>query len=221
MFRTLFGGLLGGLALFLTSFVFWGTPLANIAYSTADPQASVNLQAALSQALTPSGTGVYLIPSTTTKEGTILYGQGPIAQVNFNTSGFPSLDSQALIGGLILALVVGVLIALALRLITSDAGTRVRAAVAFAMGATLWMHLGQPIFNHAPWGFYLYLAFSDFVALVLAGVIAAKLMSDSQADVRQESTTTVAEPYPAGTPTDTFASDSFGSPLPKDNDPLR
>lgn len=213
MFRTVFGGLLGGFALFLTSFVFWGTPLANIAYSTADAQASTNLQAALAQSLTPTGTGVYLIPSTTTKEGTILYGKGPIAQVNFNTSGFPSLDSEALIGGLILALVVGVLIALGLRLVASDAPTRVRAAVAFAMAATLWMHIGQPIFNHAPWGFYLYLAFSDFVALVLAGVIAAKFMPDIR------TATTFATP-PVETHADPLATDSFGTPLPKDNDPL-
>lgn len=213
MFRTVFGGLLGGFALFLTSFVFWGTPLANIAYSTADAQASTNLQAALAQSLTPTGTGVYLIPSTTTKEGTVLYGKGPIAQVNFNTSGFPSLDSEALIGGLILALVVGVLIALGLRLVASDAPTRVRAAVAFAMAATLWMHIGQPIFNHAPWGFYLYLAFSDFVALVLAGVIAAKFMPDIR-------TATTFAPPPVETPADSLATDSFGTPLPKDNDPL-
>lgn len=214
MIRTLFGGLLGGLALFLTGFVFWGTPLANIGYTTAEPAASTNLQAAMAQSLTQTGTGVYLIPSTTTSEGTILYGKGPIAQVFFNTNGYPSLDSSALIGGLILALVVGVLIALALRLIAGDTATRVRATVAFAMAATLWLHIGQPIFNHAPWGYFLYLAFSDFVGIVLAGLIAAKLMTDSSAAVAASPVT------PESKYSDTTDSNSFGSPLRTDNDPL-
>ncbi|WP_223262725.1 hypothetical protein [Sphingobium sp. SCG-1] len=210
MFRTLIGGLLGGLALFLTGFVFWGTPLANIAYTSADPLASTNLQATLAQTLTPTGTGVYLIPSTTTSEGTILYGKGPIAQVLFNTQGYPSLDTNALIGGLILALVVGVVIALALRLVSSDGATRVRAIVAFAVGAVLWMHIGQPVFNHAPWGYFIYLALSDFIGLVLAGVIASKLMPDVK--------TVLAEPV--ATRHDPVTDDSFGSPLRSDSDHL-
>lgn len=210
MIRTLFGGLLGGLALFLTGFVFWGTPLANIGYSSADPQVSTNLQAALAQGLTQTGTGVYLIPSTTTSEGTILYGKGPIAQIFFNTSGFPSLDTNALIGGLILALVVGVLIALALRLVPGDTNTRVRATVAFSIAAVLWMHIGQPIFNHAPWSYFLYLAFSDFVGLVLAGLIAAKFMPDTKI---------IAVADPIAPKPDPLADDSFGSPL-RNDDPL-
>lgn len=210
MIRTLFGGLLSGLALFLTGFVFWGTPLANIGYTSADPQASTNLQAALAQGLTQTGTGVYLIPSTTTSEGTILYGKGPIAQVFFNTSGFPSLDANALIGGLILALVVGVIIAFALRLVSGDTSTRVRAAVAFAVAAVLWLHIGQPIFNHAPWGYFLYFAFSDFVGLALAGLIAAKLMPDTKVVVPVQ---------PASTNPEPLGDDSFGSPL-RSDDPL-
>jgi hypothetical protein len=211
MIRTLLGGLLGGFALFLTGFVFWGTPLANIAYSHADPTVSTNLQAALAQGLTQTGTGAYLIPSTTTSEGTILYGKGPIAQVLFNTSGYPSLDMNALIGGLILALVVGVIFALALRFVSGDTSTRIRAVVAFSMAAVLWLHIGQPVFNHAPWGYFLYLAFSDFVGLVLAGVIAAKLMPTSVATVTTD---------PITTPHHPATDNSFGSPLRSDSDPL-
>jgi len=211
MIRTLLGGLLGGLALFLTGFVFWGTPLANIAYSHADPVVSTNLQAALAQGLTQTGTGVYLIPSTTTSEGTILFGKGPIAQVLFNTNGYPSLDMNALIGGLILALVVGVIFALALRFVAGDTATRIRATIAFAMAAVLWLHVGQPIFNHAPWRYFLYLAFSDFVGLVLAGIIAAKLMRDSVVIGTGETVNTHHNPV---------TDDSFGSPLRADGDPL-
>ncbi|WP_207212362.1 hypothetical protein [Sphingobium cupriresistens] len=176
MVRALIGGLLGGLSMFITGFIFWGTPLSALALSRTDEQASANLQAAMAQALTPTGTGVYVIPDPATAQGTILYGKGPVAQIFYNEGGFPVMDSGALIGGLILSLVVGVVIALALRFVTTGFADRARATILFALGAVLWLHIGQAVFNHAPWGYILYLAFSDFMALALAGLIAAKLM---------------------------------------------
>ena len=128
----------------------------------------------MARALTESGTGVYIVPSPTTAEGTVLYGRGPVAQVFFNSSGYPVTDQSALIGGFILSLVVGVLIALALRAAAADFAGRARLVVLFALAAVLWLHIGQPVFNHAPWGYFLYLAFSDFVGLVAAGLIAAR-----------------------------------------------
>lgn len=181
MVRTLIGGLLGGLAMFITGFIFWGTPLSALALSRVGDQASANLQAAMAQALSPTGTGVYVIPDPATAQGTILYGRGPVAQVFYNEGGFPVMDSGALIGGLILSLVVGVIIALALRFALSDFASRARVTILFALAAVLWLHIGQAMFNHAPWGYIIYLAFSDFVALAVAGLIAAKLM-ESKAD---------------------------------------
>lgn len=176
MFRTIVGGLLGGIALFIIGFIFWGTPLSAIALSRADGQAAANLQAALAQALNPTGTGVYIVPDPSTAEGTILYGRGPVAQIFYNSSGFPVTDGASLIGGFILALVVGVLIALALRFVVSDFDARMRVSVIFSIVAVLWTHVGQAVMAHAPWGYILYTAFSDFVGLAAAGIIAAKLM---------------------------------------------
>lgn len=181
MVRTMIGGLLGGLAMFITGFIFWGTPLSALALSRAGDQASANLQAAMAQALTPTGTGVYIIPDPATAQGTILYGRGPVAQIFYNATGFPVMDGSALIGGLILSLVVGIIIALALRFAVADFTSRMRVTILFALAAALWLHLGQAVFNHAPWAYIVYLAFSDFVALVTAGLIAAKLM-DRRAD---------------------------------------
>jgi len=79
--------------------------------------------------------------------------------------------------------VVGMLIALALRFVTTGFAERVRVALIFAMAGVLWMHVGQSVFNHAPWGYILYLAFSDFVALAVAGLIAAKIMDRAQPTV--------------------------------------
>lgn len=174
MFKTMIGGLLGGLAMYMIGFVFWGTPLSNLAYSDVDMAASTNLQAALAQGLTPSGSGVYAIPSAASSEGTILYGKGPVAQVIFNTSGFPVVDGSSLIAGLILALIVGLILAFALRAVPGNAGSRSRIAVMVVLAMVLWMDIGEPIFNHAPWGYFLYLAFSDFLGLAAAGLIAAR-----------------------------------------------
>ncbi|WP_174525603.1 hypothetical protein [Sphingobium abikonense] len=176
MVRSVIGGLLGGLAMYIIGFIFWGTPLSALAFSRAGDQESANLQAALAQGLNATGTGVYVIPDPATAQGTILYGRGPIAQVFYNSSGFPVTDSASLIGGLILALAVGILIALALRFALTDFGSRMRVTILFSIAAVLWLHIGQPVFNHAPWGYFLYLAFSDFIALAAAGLIAAKIM---------------------------------------------
>ncbi len=180
MFRTILGGLLGGLALYVTGFIFWGTPLSAIALNRADGQASANLQAAMAQALNPTGTGVYIIPDPATAEGTTLYGKGPVGQIFYNSAGFPVTDGSSLIGGFILALAAGLLIAFALRLALPGFGARARATALFAIGMVLWMHVGQAVFNHAPWGYILYLAFSDLVGLIAAGLIAAKLMPENE-----------------------------------------
>lgn len=210
MFKTLIGGLLGGLAMYLIGFLFWGTPLSNLAYSSIDGQASATLQAQLAQALAQSGTGVYAIPSPGSSEGTILYGKGPVAKVMFNTAGFPVVDSSSLIAGLVLALIVGVILAFALRAVTIDAATRGRAAILFAFAAVLWMHIGQPIFNHAPWAYFLYLAFSDFLGLAAAGLIAARF-----ADSRETRTAPAPKVEPAFKPA-TTSEPAPGAPI----DPL-
>ncbi len=182
MVRTITGGLLGGFALYIIGFIFWGTPLGALAFHRADPQASANLQAAMAQALNPTGTGVYIVPDPATAEGTVLFGKGPVGMVFYNSGGFPVTDGSALIGGFVLALVVGVVIALALRFAATDFGGRARVALLFSLAAVLWLHVGQAVFNHAPWGYILYLAFSDFVGLAAAGLIAAKLMEGKAAN---------------------------------------
>ncbi len=176
MVKTVIGGLVGGLASYIIAFLFWGTPLSGLAFSRADAQASANLQAGLAQALTQSGTGVYIIPDPSTAQGTVLYGKGPIAQVFYNSNGFPVLDGASLIGGLILSLAVGLLIAFTLRLVRVEFAMRARIAVLLALAPMLWIHVGGAVFMHNPWGYSLYAAIADFVALAAAGVIAAKLM---------------------------------------------
>jgi hypothetical protein len=177
MAKTLLGGVLAGVALYLVGFLFWGTPLSQLAFNRpGDPQVAAAHQA-LAETLTPTGTGTYLIPAPDTAGGSVLYGKGPVAMVHFNTSGFPVVDGGALGMGFLLAILTGLIIALALGAIGSrvtDFFSRAQVAILFALAGTVYTELGQPVFNHFGWGYWIYLFLSDFIGLSVAGLIIAR-----------------------------------------------
>ena len=188
--KTIIGGLIGGVVLYLVGFLFWGTPLSTLAFKTVDDATNAQLQAALGQALTATGTGTYTVPWPATGQGTVLFGQGPVATIHFNTSGFPVVDSGALISGLILALITGILIALALGFAgLRTFGERARIVVLFALAATAYLDLGQPIFNHYGWGYFIFLFLSDFIGLAAAGLVIARWFLPNAATAIDLSTT--------------------------------
>lgn len=175
MTRLLLGGVLGGIAMWFVGFIFWGTPLSLIALSRTDDAASAAIQQALSQHLGVLGTGAYPIPWQGTPAGTQAYGQGPTAMVFFNTQGFAIPDTGALIAGLALAIVCALVMAWAIRIVAGglDFGRRLRLAGIAAIAVTAYSDLGQPVFNHMPWGFFVYLWISDVAAWIAAGAVIA------------------------------------------------
>lgn len=177
MIRTILGGLVGGFAMYLVGFIFWGTPLSRVALTKADDMQSAAIQQALAANLTQSGTGTYPIPWPGTPAGTTLYGKGPTAMVHFNTSGFSVMDGGALLAGLILAMVSGLIIALGLRAVgpyIGDFAARAKLVIAFAIAIPLYIHIGQPIFNHAPWAYFIYSFLADGVGFIAAGLVIAR-----------------------------------------------
>ena len=166
------GGLIAGLVIYVVHLIFWATPLNLLAFKRVGEQANADAQLALSRAMGEAGTGVYLIPDPSQGGASVLYTQGPVAKVFFNARGFPVLDTAALIGGLVLAVVIGLLLAEGLRLAARwvpDGATRVRALLAFVLAPLLWVHLGQPIFAHTPWGYAIYALVADVAALFAGG----------------------------------------------------
>lgn len=175
MIRTLIAGLIGGVALFLSGFVFWGTPLAGLAFGRIDDAGAARLQLAMAETLGPAGTGTYLIPDPTTPAGTALYGQGPIAMVHFNRAGFPVMDGGALLSGVLLALVAGILVAAALQAMAARGagfGDQARTGLILAVAVTGYGYLGQPIFNHHGWGHFVYAFVAELVGFA-AAILAA------------------------------------------------
>lgn len=176
MARSVIGGLVAGIAMFLLGFVFWGTPLSELAFAKAPEPQSAAVQLAMAQNLTPSGTGTYIIPSPSTAGGTVLFGRGPIATVHFNTNGFAAEDMSMMLPGLVFALVSGVLMALGIGAVAKENSfaETARMVVLFSLGLTTWTILAMPVFNHYGWTYWIYLFVSETVALIAGGLIIAR-----------------------------------------------
>lgn len=175
MVRILIGSIVGGLAQWIVGAIFWGTPLSKLAFHVAPDPANANVQLALAQNLAPTGTGTYYVPWPDSAAGTVLHGKGPVALIHFNMSGFPLMSGTALIEGLILSIVSILLIGLALHAIggrVQDFASRAKLVILFALAATLYFTLGQPVFNYyMPWGYFIYLALSQVLGLVAGGLV--------------------------------------------------
>jgi hypothetical protein len=175
MVRTLIGGVVGGLILFVVGFIFWATPLGEIPFRTAGEAQNAAVQQALAQNLTVTGTGTYTIPANNSAEGAVLYGRGPIATVHFNTNGYSPDDMSMIVPGLILALVSGLLLALALSAVGAgrSIGEIGRLVVFTSLAFTIWEYLGSPIFNHYGWGYWIYYFVAETTAWIAAGLTIA------------------------------------------------
>jgi hypothetical protein len=178
MIRTVIGGLVAGIIIFVMGFIFWATPLGEIPYSKAGEAQNAAVQSALAQNLTESGTGAYIIPAHTGAAGAVLYARGPIATVHFNTRGYSPDDMSMLLPGFIVAVVAGLLMAFGLAA-AGRGGARSFASLAqlvvcFSLAFTVWEFLGSPIFNHYGWGYWIYVFIAESVSLILAGLVVAK-----------------------------------------------
>jgi hypothetical protein len=176
MSRMMLGSLVAGLAMWVVGFIFWGPLLGWIPFSVVPDGNAAAVQEALRTHLSPTGTGVYAIPSPATNAGTVMHANGPVAMVHFTNRGFPAFDSMALLWGLVLAVLCALAMGLALRSVAggmSFAG-RIRLVALVALAITAYSDLGQPIFNHAPWGYFIFLFISDMVSWMAAGFIFAR-----------------------------------------------
>lgn len=178
MIRLVIGSILGGLAQFFIGFVFWGTPLSGLAFKVAGEPQNAAVQQSLAQNLTTTGTGTYYVPWPDTPAGTTMHGQGPVALIHFNTDGFALMDTGALVAGLILSILSTLLIGLALYAIAgrvNDFATRARIVVLVTVATVLYFTISEPVFNYyMPWPYFIYLAVSQLVGLIVAGLIVAK-----------------------------------------------
>jgi hypothetical protein len=175
MIRVLLGGLIGGVVMFIVGFVFWASPLSRIAFSTASEQQSANVQLALANNL--PHTGRYVVPNPESPGGTILYGRGPVATVDYNSAGFSTQDGSVLLGGFIHEVVVALLIGFTLYAVAGrviDFPSRARLVVGFSAAAVVLLALSDPIWMHSDWRFAIYAVIADLAMLAVPGLVIAR-----------------------------------------------
>lgn len=175
MVRVLIGSIVAAVAMFILGFIFYATPLAGLHVDSLDNAQAATVQQTLAANI--PATGTYIVPDPGTSEQTVMYGQGPIATIHYNSGGFATTDAGALIGGLVLDFFTALLIGAGLIGIdrrVPDLASRARLVVLFSAGASAYMHLVEPIMYHHGWGHFIYLFIADFITLSAAGLIIAR-----------------------------------------------
>ncbi|MGZ8311270.1 MAG: hypothetical protein ACXWU2_14365 [Allosphingosinicella sp.] len=184
MVRVIIGSAVAAIAMFVIGFIFFGPlGLSNLASVNVDDTQSATVQQTLAANLPRTGT--YFIPNAERSPAqTVMYGQGPIATIHYNTGGFAANDTTQLLGGLVFNYLVALLFGAGLLGIhrnVVDLGTRARVAVIIAVAATAYTHLGEPLYYHHDWPHFIYLFIADGVALAAAGIIVAWFLPVSRA----------------------------------------
>lgn len=173
--RAVIGGLAGAVAMFLVGIVFWASPLNGLAYSATDEARNAAIQVSLAANLTHAGR--YQVPDPNTADGTVLYGRGPIATVDYNPRGFSTSDPSTMLGGFIQEAVASLMIAWSLFAVSfrvTDFASRFRLGIGIAAAATLMITFSDPIFAHGPWGFAIYNLVACLAMLAAATFVIAR-----------------------------------------------
>lgn len=175
MVKVLIGSLVGGVVMFITGFVFWASPLNRLAYSSASEQQSANVQLAMANNL--PHTGRYIVPDPGTPGGTVLYGKGPVATVDYNAAGFSTQGGSWMLGGFLHEVVVAGLIAFTLFGVAgriADFETRARLVIGFSAAASVLITLSDPIWMHSDWRFSIYNLIACMAMLIAPGLVIAR-----------------------------------------------
>jgi len=176
MTRSFLGGIAAGLILFALGFLFWQTPLSGLAYKSLPDAQGAAVQTALAQNLSQTGTGTYRIPDPKNQQGALLYARGPVATVDYNTSGFSPTGTAGLLPGLIVALGAGMLLAFGLGAVAAGRtfADLARLVVFASLGFCVWIFLAAPIANHFGWGFWIYAFLAEAISFIAAGLAVAR-----------------------------------------------
>lgn len=175
MIKLFLGALAAAVAMFVTGFILFATPIGMIAYATADETQSAAVQAALAANLPQTGT--YMVPNPSTQSGTTLFGQGPVATVHYNSNGFALSDMSGIVWGFAHEFLVCLLIAAALSTLDRripDFASRARIVVLFSVASSGLICLGNPIWLHADWLYWGYDFIAQAAMLIVAGLVIAR-----------------------------------------------
>ncbi|MFD1611239.1 hypothetical protein ACFSCW_05420 [Sphingomonas tabacisoli] len=160
------GSVAAAVVMYALGFLFFGV-FSGLAFDALDANAQSALQSALGGGLVHSGT--YMIPADETA-----WMAGPSAVVNFVAAGDSPSVTQSMVAGFIHMLVTAFLIGLAVKAIGGDFARKSRAVLWFGIAASLFMHLGDPVWMGFSWKYGLWVATFDAVMFIAAGLVLAR-----------------------------------------------
>jgi hypothetical protein len=190
MIRVVWGSFVAAIAMMIIGFVFFGPlGLSSLATKSVDDAPALAVQQTLKANLPQTGT--YMIPNDGKSAGqTAMYGNGPIATIHYNSSGFVAGTDPATLGkGFVFNFAIALLIGLALIGIDGrvrDFGSRARVAAIIGIAGSAFVHLGEPIYYHHDWPYFLYAFIADGLMLAAAGVIVAWFLKTPPAETAAE-----------------------------------
>jgi hypothetical protein len=195
MIKLAIGSFVAAIAMFVTGFIFFATPIGMIAYSSANETQSAAVQAALAANLPQTGT--YMVPDPSTQSGTTLYGQGPVATVHYNSKGFSLSDMSGVGYGFVQELIVCILLAGALSTLDRripDFASRAKIVVLFSIASSAMINLGNPIWLHHGWTYWTYSFVAEAAMLIAAGLVIARWFLPVAAEMPAVPSVTVQQP---------------------------
>lgn len=192
MVRVILGAAVAAIAMLVLGFLLYATPLNGFGTGNVGNAEAAQLQSAL--ALNLPQTGTYTVPDPDTPEQTVMYGQGPVATIHYNTAGYASGDATMAFWGLLLNFLVALLIGFGLIGIdrrVADFASRARLIVPLAIAAAAYIHVSRPIYLHHDWSNALYTLLGDALVLAAGGLIVAWFLPHSRAAAPAEAPTEV------------------------------
>lgn len=175
MFRLVMGAVAGTVAMFVVAFILWVSPLSRIGISSATEQQSAAVQQALAANL--PATGYYVVPDPGSSGGSVLYGRGPVASINYNRGGFAPVGTNTMVGGFVQEFVVSLMIAFSLYAVSArvtDFASRARLVVGLGAAVLVMTMLGDPIWMHGDWRYAIYGLIANLAMFVASGLVIAK-----------------------------------------------
>lgn len=202
MKRLLLGSFLAALAVFAWGALFWYGPGTNQLFTEIHDQDALaeDLRAQL------RSDGVYRLPwdPHDMKATQARHREGPIATIHFQRQGVETQGAGYFAGtlglGFLHMLVAILLLAFALAAIAPGLTRyrdRARCVVLFALAASIFANLDQPIWWDQTWGFHLVHGLYDFGAWLIAGLILAAFVQPAEGETTPDGLESDAEGVPA------------------------
>ena len=160
------GSLAAAVVMFVLGFIFFAA-LGGMLYDPLAEETAAAVQAALGNTL--PATGTYMVPA-----GSDILNDGRrAAHEGFLAGGVPAFPME-LVMGFVHFLLTALLIGYALTSVGGDFGRQARVVFWFALAASAFMRLGEPMWLGASWRPALYVFVADAVIIIAGGLVLAR-----------------------------------------------